>query len=97
MELIEKQIFELENELLKAETRKSAEKISELMSDDFMEFCVSGNVYNYNKGDVFDKDINSSEIKWEIKEFTIKQLSKESILATYYENLLNLQQIIRGN
>ena len=83
IELLEKYIFELEKELLKPEIRKSAEKISELLSDDFIEFCSSGNIYHYNKGDVFDNDSNSFEIKWEIKEFTIRQLSNDCILATY--------------
>ena len=81
--MIEKHIFELEVELLKPETRQSAEKISELLSDEFIEFCSSGNIYHYSKGDVFDKNVNSSEIKWQIKEFTTKQLSNECILATY--------------
>jgi hypothetical protein len=80
---IEKHIFELENELLKTETRQSAEKISELLSDDFIEFCSSGNIYKYNKGDVFDKNINLPEVKWELKQFTTKQLSNECIMATY--------------
>lgn len=83
LELLEKHIFELENQLLKPETRQSAAGISELLADDFMEFCISGNVYHYNKGDIIDKNVNSPEIKWEIKEFAIRQLSKESILATY--------------
>ena len=83
IESLEKHIFELEKALLNTETRKSVEKISELLSEDFIEFTSSGNIYHYNKGDIFDDDINSSEMRWEIKEFTIKQLSKESILATY--------------
>jgi len=81
--LLEKHIFELENELLKSETRQSAEKISELLSDNFTEFCSSGNIYNYNKGDVFDENINLSELMWEIKQFTTKQVSNDCILATY--------------
>ena len=83
MVLLEKHIFELENELLKSETRQSAEKISELLSDNFTEFCSSGNIYNYNKGDVFDENINLSELMWEIKQFTTKQVSNDCILATY--------------
>ena len=83
IELLEKHIFELEKDLLKPETRKSAEKISTLLSDDFIEFSSSGNIYNYNKDDVFDNDSNSSEIKWEVKEFKIKELSNDCILATY--------------
>ena len=83
IELLEKYIFELEKELLKPETRKSAEKLSELLSDDFIEFCSSGSIYHYNKGDVFDNDSNSLEIQWEIKEFTIKQLCNDCILTTF--------------
>ena len=81
--MIEKHIFELEKELLKPETRQSSKKISELLSDNFVEFCSSGNIYHYNKGDVFDKGTNSSEIKWEIKEFSTKRLTDDCILATY--------------
>ena len=83
IELLEKHILELEKDLLKPETRKSAEKISILLSDDFIEFSSSGNIYNYNKDDVFDNDSNSCEIKWEIKDFKIKRLSNDCILATY--------------
>ena len=79
MELLKKHILELEKDLLKPETRKSSEKISELLSDDYIEFCSSGNIYNYNKDDVFDNDSNSSEIKWEVKEFKVKQLSTDCI------------------
>jgi len=83
IKLLEKHILKLEKDLLKPETRKSAEKISTLLSDDFIEFSSSGNIYNYNKDDVFDNDSNSSEIKWEVKEFKIKELSNDCILATY--------------
>ena len=83
MESLEKHIFELEQELFKHEIRQSAEKISEILSDDFIEFTSSGSMYNYNKGNVFNNDTDASEIKWEIKEFAIKQLSTDCILATY--------------
>lgn len=83
IESLEKHIFELEKALLNSETRKSAEKINELLSEDFIEFTSSGNIYHYNKGDVFDEDNDSSEIKWEIKDFTIEQLSNDCMLATY--------------
>lgn len=83
MKLIENHIFELEKELLKTEIRQSAEKINEILSDDFMEFTSSGNIYYYTKDDIFDIDNNSPKINWEIKEFKIKQLSNDIILATY--------------
>ena len=50
-------IYHLENELLKSEVRKSAEKISELLTEDFHEISSSGQLYFYNKGDVY-QDIN---------------------------------------
>lgn len=81
--MLEKYILELEKELVKLETRKSAEKISELLSDEYVEFCSSGYAYYYNKGDTFAEENNCSEINWEIKEFKIKQLSQDCILATY--------------
>lgn len=80
---LEKHIFELENELLKTRTRQSSEKINELLANDFIEFCSSGNIYKYSIGDVFDKDINLPEVKCEIKDFTTNQLSNECLLATY--------------
>jgi len=83
MKLLEKHILELEQELFKPEIRKSAENISEILSEDFIEICSSGSMYYYNKGDVFDSDVDSSVIKWEVKEFAIKQLSTDCILVTY--------------
>ena len=83
MELIEKHILELEKELFKPNVRKSAEKISELLADDFIEFCSSGKIYYYKVGDVFCEDNKLLEIKWEVKEFAINNLSDNTILATY--------------
>ncbi|WP_156456378.1 hypothetical protein [Abyssisolibacter fermentans] len=83
MESLEKQIYELEKELLKPEIRMSQEKISELVAEDFFEFCSSGSIYHYYKGDIFIAESNLYEIKWEIRDFAIKQLSSECILATY--------------
>jgi hypothetical protein len=83
MELLKKHIFNLEKELLKTETRQSAGKINELISSDFREFCSSGKIYYYNKNDVIDTEDNNFDRNWEIKEFEINLLSKDSILATY--------------
>lgn len=43
--------------------------MNELLSNDFIEFCSSGNVYYYNKGDVLNKNNNLFGINWEIKTF----------------------------
>jgi hypothetical protein len=47
--LLEKQIFDLECLLLQPFVRRSAEKIAELLAEDFFEFCSSGKVYRYKK------------------------------------------------
>lgn len=81
MELLEKHILQLETDLLKPEIRKSIEKTSELLSDGFVEFCSSGHIWHYNKGESVDEQIQ--QIDWEIKDFAINQLSDDYILATY--------------
>ncbi len=79
MKFNETYILELENELLKPETRKSIEKISELLSDDFVEVCSTGEIYRYKIGDTFYKE----NVSYEITNFDSKQLSDECILTTY--------------
>ena len=81
MELLEKYILQLESDLLKPEIRKSIEKTSELLSNGFVEFCSSGYVWHYNKGESVDEEIQ--QINWEIKDFAINQLSDVCLLATY--------------
>lgn len=78
-----KLIYENECELLKSEVRKSPEKIAELLSDDFIEFTSSGRVVFYKNGEVFQDKDDNTELKWEIKYFSIKELSNECILATF--------------
>lgn len=80
---IEKIILKQENDLLKSEIRKSTENIKELLSDEFMEFCSSGNEYHYKDGDIFQDQNNNSELNWSIVNFKTKELSNDCILATY--------------
>lgn len=47
MNSIKDHILQLEQELLKSEVRKSADKINDILSDDFIEFTSSGSEYNY--------------------------------------------------
>lgn len=83
MEDLKQTILNLEKELMKSEVRKSAERISNLMADDYMEFCSSGFEYHYKNGDVFQDKDDHTEFNWEILDFHMKLLSKEYILATY--------------
>lgn len=83
LESLQNHILELENELLKSEIRCSSEKISQLLSENFIEFCSSGKVYHYSVGDVFDNGDNISQINWEIKGFQLKEFAVDCVLATY--------------
>ena len=83
MNSIEKIILKQENDLLKSEIRKSSQKIKELLADEFVEFCSSGNEYRYEDGDIFQAQNNNEELNWSIVDFKTKELSHECILATY--------------
>lgn len=80
---IEKKIYDLEVELLRPEVRASAERISDLLSEDFFEFCSSGSIYHYKKGDVFSDTAENKGIIGEIEDFAVKELAADCILATY--------------
>ncbi|EHA1004258.1 DUF4440 domain-containing protein [Clostridium perfringens] len=83
MDSIKKQIFQLENDLIKSEVRKSAEKINEILSNDFVEFSSSGSEYHYKCGDVFQDEEDERTLDWEILNFKVKKVAENCILATY--------------
>ncbi len=66
---------------------KRAERINEILSDDYIEFTSSGFEYHYKKGEVFQKNNDSTQLLWEIIDFNIKQLSDECVLKDYYLNI----------
>ena len=71
----------LEVELLQPDVRKSASKLNELLSDDFFEFGSSGD--RYTKQDVIRFLAETNEAKFVIRDFKIKELSPDNVLATY--------------
>lgn len=83
MESIEKLILQLENDLLKSEIRKSPQKISEIVTNDFIEFTSSGGEYHYKSGEVFQEENDNHELFWQIVDFKIRKLSDGCILAIY--------------
>ena len=83
MDSIKEQIFQLENDLIKSEVRKSAEKINEILSNDFVEFSSSGSEYHYKCGDVFQDAEDERTLDWEILNFKVKKVAENCILATY--------------
>jgi hypothetical protein len=76
---LERHIYDLENELLKPDVRRSADRIGELLADGFFEFGSSGRIYDYTAGDVFDD--NGAAYKME--DFKANMLSHKCVLATY--------------
>lgn len=83
MNTIKEDIFQLEKNLLKSEIRKSVKDISNILADDFIEFCSNGTEYHYRNGDVFQEQEDNRELSWKIIDFKIKQLSEDCVLAMY--------------
>ncbi len=77
-EALSRHILSLELSLLTIEVRESAQRVEELLSEDFTEFTSSGNEYRYHRGDIFNSPANG-----EIKDFSVRPLSDDCVLATY--------------
>jgi len=87
-------ILNLEKELLKPDIRKSPEKLKELLSEDFIEYCSSGVIYNYNVNDTFYED----NVSFKLKDFNSRELSKDCILATYkIDKIYHKDNIIKSS
>ena len=75
-------IKNLETSLLQSSTRQSAESLNQLLADDFIEFGVSGKIYN--KKDILallPKEQHSNEII--LFDFEMKQLCDDVVHVTY--------------
>ena len=72
-------ILELENELLNPEVRKSPKKLKNLLSEGFVEYCSTREIYNYNIKDTFYED----NVSFELIDFKSRELADDCILATY--------------
>lgn len=83
MNSIKEHILQLETDLLKSEVRKCAEKINNILANDFIEFTSSGVEYHYKNGDVFQELNDMNQLYWEISDFNIKELCEDCILAMY--------------
>ncbi|NME83944.1 DUF4440 domain-containing protein [Clostridium sp. SM-530-WT-3G] len=83
MNRLEKEILNLENNLLLSSIRKCPEKICDILDENFVEYTSSGQEYHYKKGDTFQNKEDENELNWTISDFKIKQLSEGCILATY--------------
>jgi hypothetical protein len=72
----------LEEKLLAPETRHSVADLDDLLSDDFIEFGRSGNVYN--KQVVLDRIRKEETARMTLSDFKVAALAPEVVLATYY-------------
>lgn len=81
MDALKDIIFDLENALLKPEVRASAERLNELLHDEFKEFGASGNTYL--KDDILNRLPDKTPFEFSIKDFNIQCLSEYVVLATY--------------
>lgn len=73
--------YQLEALLLDSSVRKSLEKLNQLIADDFIEFGSSGKIYT--KQDVFAALLSESPRQFIVKDFDVKELSENIVLATY--------------
>jgi hypothetical protein len=79
---IEKHIVKkFELELLSPETRKSPERLNELLADDFFEFTQSGTATT--KQNIIDVLPKCPEEKFVVRDYTEKLLSTQLVLVHY--------------
>jgi hypothetical protein len=82
MENIKDIIYKLELYLLRPEVRTSAEKINELISDDFIEYGSSGLIYN--KENILERLPQGNSLSYNLFDFDVIILS-ENIVQTRFK------------
>ncbi|HEX2671548.1 MAG TPA: DUF4440 domain-containing protein [Polyangiaceae bacterium] len=71
----------VEQQLLTAEVRASAEALDRLVSDQFVEFGNSGHVYT--KADVIAQMLAAPTVHVDVSDFQVLALAEDVALATY--------------
>ena len=74
-------VKEFELELLDPETRRSPERLNELLADDFFEFTQSGTANS--KQNIIEVLPKLPEEKFTVRDYTEKQLSSNLVLVHY--------------
>ena len=75
---------QLEEELLKPEVRKSADRVARLLADDFIEFGSSGHAFD--KAQIIEalqKETPDPAVRIRLTEFAARRLAPEVVLVTY--------------
>lgn len=78
---IQAHIIKLEKELLDFGTRKSSERLNELLAEDFVEFGSSGNIYK--KIYILEHLPNESERSFDISNIEVCELGYDHAFITY--------------
>ncbi len=78
---IRQELFKLEDLLLQPSIRKSTSELSNILSEEFIEFGSSGKIFS--KQQIIDALQQESPIKMTIHNFEIKELAPSVILSTY--------------
>lgn len=81
LQILKKQIYELEERAMQPVARESKEKMSQFLVDNFFEFGSSGNIYYFSEDDFINQ--GSVVFNCEIIDFEIMMLAPDVILATY--------------
>lgn len=77
----EELLIDLERSLLTPEVRQSQAALSQLIADDFLEIAQSG--IAYGKDEVLSRLPTEQAPKFEVSDFSVRQLTEETYLLTY--------------
>lgn len=83
-------LLQLEQRLLSPAARRNGEELSHLLAADFIEFGVSGNIWN--KADVVEQLPKEHFTQRTISQFAVKPLSEHTALVTYHCHVETLGQ-----
>lgn len=76
-----KKIKDLELELLDPKVRKDKKRLSQLLSEDFMEIASSGVIFN--KEDILKNLPKQNNIEWKVSNLKVKEISQNIFLINY--------------
>jgi hypothetical protein len=78
---LERQLYRLEEQLLRSTTRSSRKYLEELLTEDFLEFGSSGAIYD--RASVISALVMESPVAWSIANFKARPLADDVALVTY--------------
>jgi hypothetical protein len=81
-------LHHLEEELLKPEVRKSVDRLSRLLADEFVEFGSSGRIFDKRQIiEALQKEPSDAKKQISLVDFTVRRLAPDVMLVTYRATL----------